>query len=165
MLHRPKNLYPQVVNREQMRSLTASLLYEGIKEFAGMNQVKLSIRGVRENGPGQFLPATQAEFVPDNRRTLDFYAVPGYDLYVIEGVYDMPKYDPSEKLTRAEFMVDLLDRLDGFAESLKYSPHLYEAVRAEVDTSSHYIQGAYDIAELADISYLEKEETIAPAQL
>jgi hypothetical protein len=162
---RPKPLIPQMINREQMRQITANLLHDGMKERAGLNHIRISIRAVREAGPAQFIPCTQAEFVPDNKRTLDYYAVPGYDLYLIEGVYDTPKFDPTEKLTRAEFLVDLLDRLEGFGQSLKYSPALYERVSEELEIAQHYIRGAYDLAELADISYLEKEEVDAPAQL
>lgn len=159
---RPKALYPQFINLEQMRQLKASLLHESMREKAGLNHMRLSIRAVKDAGPGQFIPATSAEFVPDNNRTLDFYAVEGYQLYMIEGTFNNPpKMDPEEKMTRAEFMVDLLDRLDGFAESLKYSPALYERVSEEIQIAGHYIRGSYDIGELADISYLE--DTNAPA--
>jgi hypothetical protein len=153
-----KRLVPQYITREQMKMLSASLLYTGMQERAGLDHIRISIRAVKQGPWGQFIPATQAEFVSYSNRTLDYYAVPGYSTYMIEAVHDAPKYDPNEKLTRAEFLVDLLDRLDSFAESLKYSPALYEQVRAEVDTSQHYLKGAFDVAELANLSYLEIEE-------
>jgi hypothetical protein len=161
---RHKALVPQFINLEQMRQLKASLIHEGMRDRAGLSHIRISIRAVRDAGPGQFVPATQAEFVSDNDRTLDFYAVDGYSLYMIEGTFsDAPKFDPSEKLTRAEFLVDLLDRLEGFGQSLKYSSALFERVSEELQIAGHYIRGAYDIAELADLTYLEKEEVDAPA--
>jgi hypothetical protein len=144
-----------------MRQLKASLIHEGMRDRAGLSHIKLSIRAVKEAGPGQFVPVSQAEFVPDNNRTLDFYSVPGYSLYMIEGVFDAPKLDPTEKMTRAEFLVDLLDRLEGFGQSLKYSPALYERISEELEITGHYIRGAFDIGELADLAYLdEKEEEV-----
>ena len=162
MLQRPRKLFPQLINREQMRTLTASLLYDGIRDhLVGQQEVRISIRGVRVIGPGQYSQATTSEIVPDRKETLDNFAVPEFDLYMIEGTFQPPKHDPAQLMTRAEFMVDLLDRVDSFAEALKYSPNLYEQVRAEADVAGHYIKGAFDITELADLSYLESEEPVA----
>jgi hypothetical protein len=164
---RPKvrPLIPQIITLEQMKLLSAGALYLGMKERAGLDHIRISIRAVKPGPWGQFIPATPSEFVSYSNRTLDYYSVEGYSVYMVEGTYDVPTYDPDEKLTRAEFLVDLLDRLDSFAESLKYSPALYEQVRAEVDTSQHYLRGAFDIAELADLSYLSEETENAPVSL
>jgi hypothetical protein len=143
-----------------MKVITASLLYQGMREKAGYKDVRISIRGVREAGPGQYTPATQSEIVPDNDRSLDWYAVPEFDLYMVDAVYDAPKHDPSLKMTRAEFLMDLLNRLDGFGQAVKYLPSVYERVAEELEIAGHYIRGAYDLAELADLSYLEKEKAV-----
>lgn len=159
MIHKPKSLYPHVIHRQIMKDLTASLLYEGMRDKAGMKDVRISIRGVRMAGNGVFIPASESELLPDSVQTLDNFAITGYDWFSVEGTYDTPKANPSLRMTRAEFLVDLLDRLEGLRESLKYSPALYENVSAEIGVAEHYIKGAYDVAELADLTYFEEKET------
>jgi hypothetical protein len=140
--------------------IKASLLYSGWRDRVGLTDVRITLRGVKEIGPGQYTVGGEAEIVADNDRTLDYYAG-SYDWYIVEGQHQVPKYDLNERLTRAEFLMELLERLDALVESVKYSPALAENIGKEVEVASHYVKGAYDLAELCDLDYLKKEATSA----
>lgn len=153
---RPQALVPtKAIHRLQMGELTCATIYEGMRDRLRMNDIKITIRGVRMVGPGVFAPAGESRILPDNKLKLDYYALPDFEWFMLEGAVDDRRYDPSEKLTREQFLIELLDRLNSFAERTKYSPGLHERVREEIEIAEHYLKGAYDIAELHDISYLE----------
>ena len=145
---------PVVIDLAFCRTVNCNLLYEQFRTQFGTSKVFITVQGCMPDGT----PTSKSQMVPQTDSTLYDVVEKEFKYYVIKVDYTAGKLLPTDTMTRAEFLMELLDIWETMR--VRLSPHLSTTIGAELDTVINHTRNVYASAELADLSYLEEVQSV-----
>lgn len=162
-----KQLQPVILDKATALTINTGKLYELTMNRLGTPHVRITIQMGRTASDKLFLVVGPVIVLPREPKPLtDYFTGSIYSecQLVVQYAYDSGGFDPEEKLTRRDFIMQTLDIWERMLYRLDYSFLKNE----EVIVAMEVLKGTYSLAELlpADCSmeqfkkYFEKEEAI-----
>lgn len=130
------------------------LLYEQFRLNLGTHKVTVTVQGLAPDSSGTYRKAGPKLFVPQLEAKLYTYCESGFSHYRVEVDYTAGTLLPDTLMTRAEFLMELLDIWGTMRTRL--SPALTKTVGKDLDLVLKLTRSVYSVGELADMGYLEK---------
>jgi hypothetical protein len=144
--------HTQIVPKQFTLGINCADLYTLLRQKLGTQGVSVYAQGCIASGT-EFRPAGSKVYIPDQSNSITSYCPPGYDFYQINADYSGSSLSPDTRMTRAEFLIEILDIWESLSE--KTNPLLKE-IKHEIELVLKYTRNIYSVCELADISYLDK---------
>lgn len=147
-----KTLVPSVIDRKFAETVDCLTLYEMFREKLTGSKITLTLRGCVDEGE-KFKATGIVIQIPSLPVKLSTICPTDFDYFAVQADYTQDYLLPNQQMTRAEFLIELLDIWQAMRN--RVSPHLKE-LGAELDLVMDYTRNIYSVRELADISYLEE---------
>lgn len=146
-----KLLAPAVLSREDSLEWTGIKMYAWFEQILSTSELSIYMSKARRVAGG-FQTASTKFLLPHSETILgDYFGVEASHLVV--GVeYSYTHLNPNDKMSRAEFLLELLGVWEGMKARL--SPALKGPIGAELDLVMDYTKNAYQVTELYDIQKL-----------
>ena len=147
-----KTLLPSVISKAEAAETNCQKLYELFKEQLGTDKIAISVKGASVHSFG-YSTHTNLVHLPRTNTFIAQHCPTGYEHFEVKVAYTVPHLDPNQTMTRAEFVIELLDLWEAMQKTLPGEKR--ESTGRIFTDASELLRSTYQVEDLADLDYLE----------